>query len=200
MQFALSKWYMPQTPRNQIIYDDSFFHVTWQCHNKEWVLKDERFKKLYYEILLRYRKKYAMTFYSYHFMENHIHLIGKTESVESFSRFFQVSHNVFARQVNHRRRRRGQVVMERLKSSTIQDDIHMLTVMAYVDLNGVRAGRDKKPCETIWSSYPYYAYGKKDDLIVPAPSYLALAESPLKRQLEYRTMVEKMIIVSATAL
>lgn len=140
-------------------------------------------------MLIRYHEKYEMIFYAYHFMENHIHLIGKTSSLENFSNFFRISHNVFARQVNYRMGRRGQVVMERLKSPTIKDDQHMLSVMAYVDMNGVRAGRDKEPGINVWSSYNYYAHGKKDSLIVPAPSYLALGFNPQQRQLAYRSIV-----------
>lgn len=183
---------MPQRPRNQIIYDGCLFHVAWQCHNKDWLLNDERFKKLYYEILFRYREKYTMIFYAYHFMENHIHLIGKIESTQSFSDFFRVAHNVFARQVNYRLNRRGQVVMERLTSPTINDDIHLLTVMAYTDLNGIRAGRDKKPEDSIWSSYRYYAHGRPDDLLSHAPSYLALAPTAQQRQVAYRALVNGM--------
>lgn len=186
---------MPQKPRNQIISDGSYFHTTWQCHNKEWVFADERLKKLYYEILCKYHKKYSMLFHAYHFMENHIHLIGQAGSLENFSNFFKVSHNIFARQVNYRAHRRGQVVMERLKSPTIQNDEHMLAAMVYADINGVRAGRDKKPGENIWSSYLYYAEGKEDDLISPAPSYLALASGPFERQVRYRSIVENAIAV-----
>ena len=58
--------------------------------------------------------------------------------------------------------------MDRFKSPRIQDDRHMLTVMTYSDLNGVRAGKDKSPEESKWSSYAYYAYGKVDPLITPA--------------------------------
>jgi len=65
--------------------------------------------------------------------------------------------------------------------------------MVYNDLNGVRAGREKTPEESNWSSYRYYAYGKEDGLIVPAPSYLALADNPKGRQSEYRAIVRSMM-------
>lgn len=130
-----------------------------------------------------------MAFYAYHFMENHVHLIGRTETKEFFSEFFRVVHNLFARQFNRRVKRRGQVVMERLKSPTIDNDAGLLAVMAYVDLNGVRAGRDQRPEDSIWSSYHYYATGKPDDLISPAPSYLAISDDVLLQRAEYRTVV-----------
>ncbi len=181
---------MTGIPRNQVLYDGAFFHVVWQCHNRSWLFQDERIKRLYYDLLLKYRADYQLEFHAYHFMENHIHLVGRTATLEAFSGFFRLTHNLFARQVNRRMRRRGQVVMERLKSPSIQDDRHLLAVMAYCDLNGVRAGRDSGPGESPWSSYRYYAHGRADSLILPAPSYLALSDDPRKRQAEYRAIVD----------
>lgn len=181
---------MTSHPRNQIIYDGCLFHLAWRCHNKDWLFRDDRIKRLYYDLLLKYRYDYDIIFYAYHFMENHIHLIGKIETVKKFSDYFRVVNNLFSRQFNHRMRRRGQVVMERIKTVPIIDDEHLLTAMAYVDLNGVRAGRDKTVEESIWSSYKYYAFGKADYLLTPAPSYLELAEEQTQRQEEYRNMIK----------
>ena len=80
--------------------------------------------------------------------------------------------------------------MERIKSVPIEDDAHLLAVLAYVDLNGVRAGRDNSPEESVWCSHHYYSHGRKDDLLTPAPSYLALSNIPADRQTEYRAIVE----------
>lgn len=179
--------------RKEMIYDGCFFHVAWQCHNKNWLFKDERMKRLYYDLLIKYRQKYDIIFHAYHFMENHIHLVGRAGTVKSFSDFFRIIHSVFAIQFNHRKHRRGQVVMERLRSLPIENDESMLRVMAYVDLNGVRAGRDKIPEDSLWSSYRYYAYGKEDDLITPAPSYLELAENDKERQNTYQDIVKGLI-------
>lgn len=180
---------MTGIPRSAILYDGCLFHVAWRCHNKSWLFRDERIKRLYYDLLLKYIAAHRLMFHAYHFMENHVHLIGRAESTESFSGFFRLAHNLFARQVNQRMRRRGQVVMERLRSPTIEGDSHLLTVMAYVDLNGVRAGRDRRPEDSVWSSYRYYAFGRPDSLVIPAPSYLALSDDPLRRRSEYRNIV-----------
>lgn len=190
---------MTGIPRNLIIYDGCIFHVAWRCHNKSWLFRDKRLKQLYYNLLLRFRDEYLMIFYGYHFMENHIHLIGKTETVKLFSDFFRVVNNLFARQLNYRMRRRGQVVMERIKSLPIKDNAHLLSVLAYVDLNGVRAGRDKSPEESAWCSHRYYSCGQYDDLLTPAPSYLALSENSDDRQRQYRSIVLGMIDAASSA-
>ncbi|PIQ82325.1 MAG: transposase, partial [Candidatus Omnitrophica bacterium CG11_big_fil_rev_8_21_14_0_20_64_10] len=112
---------------------------------------------------------------------------------EAFSSFFRVVNNLFARKVNSRLKRRGQVVMDRFKSPRIQDDSHMLRTMTYGDLNGVRCGRDKKPDDATWSSYAYYAYGCDDPLITTAPSYETLGKTSEERQRAYRDMVRELM-------
>ena len=126
-------------------------------------------------------------------MDNHPHLIGRMKSKDDFSAFFQLVNGLFARAVNKRLKRRGQVVMDRFKSPMIQSDEHMLNAMAYSDLNDHRAGKVKHPRESRWSSYSYYAYGMADPLITPAPSYMALGRDMKERQSEYRAIVKALM-------
>ena len=184
---------MPYRPRYAIVCDGCSFHVTWQCHNHDWLLREEWAKQLYYGLLLQYKERYGLQFHSYQLMENHPHLTGTMRSKGEFSAFFRVVNNLFARKVNKRTERKGQVVMDRFKSPRVQDDVHMLRVMTYGDLNGVRCGRDRRPDDAKWSSYAYYAYGREDPLITSAPSYLMLGETPQERQREYQRMVRELM-------
>jgi len=184
---------MAYLPRYNIIYDDAFFHVTWQCHNKDWLLQWDWAKQAYYNLLLKYKDKYGVKIYSYNFMDNHPHLTGHLDNKESFSAFFRLVNSQFARIVNKHLKRRGQVVMDRFKSPVIESDEHMLSAMAYIDLNQHRAKKVNHPKNNDWSSYQYYAYGKADPLITPCPSYLALGRNSLERQREYRAIVEALI-------
>ncbi len=176
-----------------IISDESFFHVTWQCHNKDWFLKWDWAKKYYYQLLLKYKDKYDVTIYSYSFMDNHPHLTGHLKYKDKFSDFFRVVNCQFAKAINKHLGRRGQVVMDRFKSPRIETDKHMLTVMAYIDLNPYRAGKVAHPRYNDWSSYGYYAHGRKDLLLTPSPSYLALGRTNIQRQSEYRRIVNSLI-------
>ncbi|MFA4874014.1 MAG: transposase [bacterium] len=184
---------MAYLPRYEIIHDDAFFHVTWQCHNRDWLLQWDWAKRAYYDLLLKYKDKYGVEIHAYNFMDNHPHLAGHLQSKENFSAFFRVVNSQFARIVNKQLERRGQVVMDRFKSPLIESDEHMLTAMAYIDLNQHRVKKVTHPCRNDWSSYQYYAYGKADKLITPSPSYLALGRSPLERQREYRAIVAALI-------
>lgn len=185
---------MAYLSRNQIIWDGAIFHVTWQCHNYSWLLQEDWAKQIYYDLLLKYKDRYQVAFYSYHFMSNHTHLSGKIEGMrESFSDLFRIVNSLFAKKVNKRLKRRGQVVMDRFKSPVIQTDESLLTVMHYQDLNSYRAGMVKHPGDYRWSSYHYYAYGKEDPLVTPAPSYLGLGGSEQERQAMYRRRVERIL-------
>ncbi len=185
---------MAYLPRNQIIWDGAIFHVTWQCHNYSWLLEKDWAKQLYYDLLLKYKNRYQVVFYSYHFMDNHIHLSGKIEgSKEEFSGLFRIVNALFAKGVNKRLKRRGQVVMDRFKSPVIQTDESLLHVMHYHDLNSYRAKKVKHPKEYNWSSYHHYARGKRDPLIVSAPSYLGLGETDKIRQGIYQNQVERIL-------
>lgn len=184
---------MAYLPRYQIICDDSHFHVTWQCHNRDWLLKWDWAKKAYYDLLLKHKDRYGIQIHAYSFMDNHPHLAGHLQDKEKFSAFFRVVNSRFARIVNRQLNRRGQVVMDRFKSPMIESDEHMLTVMAYVDLNQHRAGKVCHPRKNDWSSYRYYAHGKEDPLVTPSPSYLALGKTSIERQREYRTIVDSLI-------
>lgn len=185
---------MPYRPRYEIIYDGAIFHVTWQCHNKQWLLKYNWVKQLYYDLLLKYKEKYKVSFYSYHFMDNHIHLTGRIEgSKEAFSGLFRVVNTIIAKEINKRLKRRGQVILDRFKSPCIQTDRALLAVMFYQDLNSWRSGKVDDPKEYAWSSYRYYAYGEEDALITPAPSYLGLADEGKARQRMYRAKVREIM-------
>ena len=188
---------MAYKPRYITVADHSLFHVTWQCHNKNWLLKWDWSKQLYYNLLVQYKEKYGLLFYAYHFMENHVHLAGKIGCLKDFSYFFRVVNNLFSRTLNKRLKRRGQAVMDRFLSSQIKDDRHMLAVLAYIDLNGVRSGRDRNPNETRWSSYHFYAYGKNDPLVVPVATYLGLGNTDIFRQQVYRQLVEMQRVLSS---
>jgi len=55
---------------------------------------------------------------------------------------------------------------------------------AYSSLNGTH------PKDFKWSSYRYYAYGKRDPLLTSPKCYLRMGQTDLERQKEYRRMIQ----------
>ena len=68
-----------------------------------------------------------------------------------------------------------------------------MKVMLYIDLNPKRAGKVKHPKNNDFSSFAYYAYGKKDPLVTPAPCYLELGITAKRRQGAYLALVEEIL-------
>lgn len=186
---------MPHLPRYAIIHDHSFFHVTWKCHNHDWLLKPNWAKRIYYDLLLKYKDQYEITFYAYCFMSNHPHLLGFCSQKNKFSDFFRIVNSQFAKAYNKQMKRNGQVVMDRFKSPQIESNDYLLNVMHYIDLNPCRANIVKNPALYQWSSYGYYAWGKDDPLLTPAPCYLSLGDSDEQRCSEYRKLIRTILDV-----
>jgi len=188
---------MAYLARQDTFYDGATFHLTWRCHNRSWFLKSDALKQLYYNLLLKYKDKYGISVYSYCFMSNHAHITGKAETREGLSAFMRVVNSQFAKKINKMKKRCGQAVMDRFKSPVIQTDEEQLKVMTYVDLNPNRQRMVSHPREYKWCSYHYYAHGRPDSLITPAPSYVALGRTDEVRRRVYNEMVDSIIAEDA---
>lgn len=184
---------MARPPRHLILHDNCIFHMTWQCHNQDFLLKSDWAKKLYYELILRFKDRYNIEVFSYCFMGNHPHLTGRCRSHEMLSSFLRTVNSLFAKRYNKKYKRRGQVVMDRFKSPVIQTDNDLLKVMQYIDLNPKRAKIVSHPKNYRWSSYSYYAYGEEDPLLTPPEIYLRMGPTPQARQKTYRGMIETIL-------
>ncbi|MBN1113949.1 MAG: transposase, partial [Oligoflexia bacterium] len=184
---------MAYYPRKYILFDGSYFHITWQCHNQDWLLRADFAKQLYYQLLKKYKDQYGVSIFSYCLMSNHIHLVGHCEKVKRLSALMRLINSRFARILNTRMKRKGQVIMDRFKSPLIYTNKDLLKVMRYVDLNPFRASMVKHPKNYRWSSYNYYAYGKEDELITPSPAYEELGLTIDERQKTYISMVDELI-------
>lgn len=185
---------MPRIPRKQIVSEGSLFHVTWQCHNKDFLLKPHWAKKILYRLLLKHKDRYKMTIFSYIIMDNHLHISGKSPSLRNFSRYFQVVHTSFAKMINKRNNRIGQVIRDRFKSPLLQNEKALFQEMIYHDLNEVRCGKSNDPGKNELSSYPHYAFGKKDHLLTEPDFYIKLGKTPKQRQNTYRIMVLEILV------
>ncbi len=165
---------MARIPRKFILQDQSYFHVTWKCHNEEHLLQNPQVKQKLHDLLKAFKAKYRIKIFGYCFMDNHPHLVGYCETRQEFSRFFQVVNGQIARFINRGLSRRGQVIMDRMRSPQIESDKHLLSVLRYVDLNPVRAGLCRHPQNYRWSSYRALALGYKDPLLDPLPDFISL--------------------------
>jgi putative transposase len=78
----------------------------------------------------------------------------------------------------------------RYKSTLIQIERYLLTCMAYIDLNPVRAGLVREPGEYPWSSYAHYVGRRNDKIVSPHPLYWELGNTPFSREAAYADLVQ----------
>jgi putative transposase len=176
--------------RELLVEEDSTNHCTWQAHDHEYVLEVDGAREKLLELIEKHKSKHGILIRSYCLMGSHPHVVcTATKGQEEFSKFWKVVNHRFAWWFNRRRNRRGQVVMERMRSPRIQPTgNHQLTVMRYGDLNPVRAGLVRSPKDWKWSSYRHYAFGERNDLVDDAPDYLALGRTGAERRKAYQSL------------
>jgi putative transposase len=168
------------------VAEGSYHHCTWRSHDHAFTLESPEAKQKFLGLVAHYKPLFDIRLLSYCVMGNHPHLVlASDRGQKAFSAFFRLVNQRFARWYNWRHGRRGQVVMDRLRSPLIQDDRHLLTVMRYVDLNPVRARLCRSPKDFPWSSYRHYAFGEPNPLIDQAPSYLGLGRTGPQRRKAY---------------
>jgi putative transposase len=162
----------------------------WRAHDHERVFDEDGARDKFLELLAKYKERHGIRIHSYCLMGTHPHVVcTAANGQQEFSKFWKVVNHGFAWWFNRRHKRRGQVVMERLRSPRIQSSgNHQLTVMRYGDLNPVRAGLVRSPKDWQWSTYRHYAFGEPNPLVDPAPEYLALGRTAVARRKAYQSL------------
>lgn len=107
-----------------------------------------KFKEIFYSTAEYFDIKVLV----YECMPNHFHSIIKIPG-RVLSKFIQKYSTQFARVVNKRYNRHGHVFQGRHKTQLIDTDKYLLTAVAYIFYNSVRAGIVSRVKEYQWSNY-----------------------------------------------
>ena len=123
-------------------------------------------------------------------MDNHVHLLVTPGTAEALPGMMQALGRRYVRYFNDRHSRTGTLWDGRYKSTLVQSESYLLTCMAYLDLNPVRAGLVAKPSEYAWSSHSHYVGQRQDKLITPHPLVWELGNTPFAREAAYAALVQ----------
>lgn len=152
---------MARKPR--VDFEGYIYHVMCRGNNGEYIFKDDKDKKLYLDILKRFKKKYDFLLYGYCIMDNHIDLLIYRRTV-SLSKFMGVIQQTFTQHYNKKYGRKGHVFQQRFKSIPCREDEYLMRLVYYIHMNPVRA-QIEEGIDYKWSSHRIYSKGLKGSIV-----------------------------------
>lgn len=161
-------------------------HVVQRGANRQICFRADSDFQRYWELLLTHSGTYRCKVHAYVLMSNHVHLL-LTPAAE-FGRMMKAVGQQYAQYFNLRYRRTGPLWESRYRAHVVQDDAHFLTCQRYIELNPVRAGMCESAGAYHWSSFRSNAEGKRDDVVAPHPTFLALDSATETRRKYYREL------------
>ena len=139
------------------------YHVYSRCIEWRDMMKEDRFKELFIDILVRTQNKYDFELNGYQILDNHFHLVIRTvEGGATISRIMQCIKARFAEQFNKETKRIGPFWNERFKDKIAEEqeepDPYILWLLWYIAFNCVRKGIVSDPRDYKFGSIKCYIY------------------------------------------
>ncbi len=119
--------------------------------NKQKIFFSEELKKKYINLLSEKCGKYGIRIFTYCIMDNHFH-IALENSSGNLSGFMKSLNGHYGQYYRYITNSKGYVFEDRFKSTLIQDEKYLTTLIMYILLNPVRSGSVINPFDYKWSS------------------------------------------------
>jgi putative transposase len=174
---------------SRTIDDSLVYHALNRGNNRADVYSDDADRLAFLDALAKTRERYPFRLFGYCLMTNHFHLLLRPEAGQSISRILQSLTVAHTWRYHKRHRTSGHVWQGRFKSPVIQDDMHMLVVLRYIEANPLRAKMIEDPADYQWSSYHCHALGQEDALLSPFPEWEELGRTEADRRRRWRAKV-----------
>ena len=152
------------------------WHITHRCHKQEFFFKFKKYRERWIYWLFESKKRYGLSVMNFMVTCNHIHLLvegGYDETV--IPRSMQLIAGKTAQEFNLKRQRKGAFWEDRYHATAIDRDDYFLNCMLYIDMNMVRAGVVRHPCE--WKDCGY------QELFMPKERYSIIDRKCLLKNL-----------------
>ena len=177
-------------------------HIILRGNNRQAIFATVADYQTLLNLLLENAQKFKVAIHAYVLMPNHIHLLATPDTADGLPQMMQAVGRRYVRWFNDAQGRTGTLWEGRYKSTVIDTDQYLLTCMAYIDLNPVRAGLVLQAADYAWSSHRHYIGQRLDNgvdkLITPHPLVWGLGNTPFAREAAYADLVRGGISVSQT--
>lgn len=173
-------------------FPGAVLHITARGNHRNDIFRDDEDFQVYLtfieEALKHFKGKFCV--YCYCLMDNHIHLLLKTEDLHVCN-FITKVNSTYAQFFNKKYNYVGHLYQDRYFTELIEGDAQLLSASRYIHLNPIRAHMVKKPQDYLWSSYSMFI-GLRNEKNVDCGKVLAYFEPGDVREL-YKEFVESAI-------
>ena len=175
----------------RLLPETGIFHVVTRGNNRQKVFRDDKDYQYYLDLLKLYKEEHRFLLYHYCLMPNHVHLILETTSQTDLSRLMKQVNLSYAHHFRKLYKYFGHLWQGRFKSLLIERDSYLTACGRYIEMNPVRAKMVGNPEDYPWSTYRFYAFGRRDDLVDIDPLFDDSAKTQKERQLNYRHVFDE---------
>lgn len=173
----------------RFVPENGYLHVMCRGNNRRKVFDRVNDYLFYLWLLGKYKREAAVKIIHYCLMPNHVHILAEVAPESKLCSFMKRVNLVYFFRYRKRREYVGHLWQGRFKSKIIERGSYFVQCGKYIELNPVRAGLCEMPEEYPYSSYSYYAHGKKSELLDMDPLYTDLGSTPQERQAAYRNLI-----------
>ncbi len=174
----------------RFIPGNSYFHVLSRGNNRQKVFFDVSDYENFIKILVFCKGRFSWRVIHYVLMSNHYHLIVYNETPKNLSDGVKMLNQSYVKYYRKKYQGCGHLWQDRFKSFVIEDGRYILECGRYIELNPINADIIERPEDYKYSSYSFYAFGKKNSLIDYNPEYLRLSDDFERRRFIYREFVQ----------
>jgi putative transposase len=165
-------------------------HVIQRGNNRQAIFASDADRRALLALWAEYAVKFQVAVHAYVLMSNHFHLLVTPSTESGLPQMMQAVGRRYVRHFNDAHGRSGTLWEGRYRSTLIETDRYLLTCMAYIDLNPVRAGMVAAPADYPWSSHAHHIGLRHDSLITPHALVWALGNTPFAREAAYAELVQ----------
>lgn len=144
---------MPRIKRD--VSPTGIYHVMQRGVGKQIIFESEDDYRFYIKKLKTYKELLKIEVIAYCLMENHVHLLLKSDDCSSISNLIQRLGTSYANYYNGKYTHSGHVFQGRYACEIINDEKYLLTCIRYIHNNPVKAGISSRESYR-WSSYIEY--------------------------------------------
>src|ERR1043165_6769251 len=146
---------------NRYLLPSQIAHITHRCHNREFLLRFDRDRRVYRWWLWQALNRYRVSLLAYAITSNHVHLLLQAMESEELSACIQLVHGRVAQQYLRRKGRSGAFWSDRFHVTMVESGKHLWRCLIYIEMNMVRAGVVSHPMDWPWCSYSDLRNGRQ---------------------------------------